>query len=659
MTEIIGAVGDRCLYENSYGTVRYVGYVDGDPAQHVWYGIEWDEAGRGKNDGSARGKRYFECAPNMGSFVKAHLVVVEKDFMDSVNERYIAPFSEDHDYLITDPKTNKQKKVEFVGSGQAEQFFKHFYRLNYMTLSNSSICRVEKEPLLPLACRHLNLDGNKFTSWAQIVKILRFTPWINTLTLSANPMGPLDWENVAALDASEGAAEPAYITTARETIKEGTRTGQEIAAAEAVLAIQGAVVFPGVKVLTLNWTAMGLIDCLEICSKLFPNVEQVHLANNSTKLDVDSIDLKRLEELAQIASSSSDAPLAKLRLFDLESNRVLRWSFLSLLCAFPSVRSLQLNDCLVPAADSAVMDESYIQERVEYQPIEEAATLDLILRNKPEVLLGLEGEALHRLAKLEELFLEAAPVQTWRTWGELAIAAPKLTSLRTSESLAAADAGRKSRQLTIALFPLLKLLNSSDVSGRERSQAELYFLSLLRDVPGRNSCALCRSADVQLFHSSRLLRIHVEALLPSSQGGLGAAGESSANTAAAAVLAITLDAQEAIGAQVQRRKFLPTTKIAEVKEQVERSFNIKRENCRLHLKEPGAPCLVPITEDERELEYYGVSSGSTLVIEDVSQTEKNEKDFLEKQASKKVTAPSYPVAENGGARLSGGCCKGH
>lgn len=656
----IGSPGDKCLLDNSYGTIRYTGLIDGDPAQQMWYGIEWDEEGRGKNDGSARGKRYFECPPNMGSFVKAHLVNVEKEFMDSVNERYIAPFVADHDFLITDPKTNKQKKIEFVGASKAEEFFKTFNRLNFMTLSDSSICRVDKEPLLPLACRHLMLDGNSFASWSQIVKILRFTPWIHTLSLSRNPIRSLDQENVDALDASTDI--PAYITVASESLSNPQRTPQEVAAAEAVLAIQHAKIFPAVKVLTLNHTTVSLVDALEVCAILFPNIEELHLAN--TNLDADHVNMERLLELATASKSSPTAPLSKLRLLDLEKNRVLRWSFLAHLCQFPSLISLKLNECASPASDPAILDEHYAGEYLSYSPVEVAASdaaPAVEVPSTPESLLGLSGEALSNLHQLRELFLEAAPISTWRTWGELALAAPLLSSLRTSDSLAAAEAGRKSRQLTIALFPNLRLLNSSDVSGRERSQAELYFLSLLRDVRGRASCSLCRAADIQGCHSARLLRIHVEALLPVSQGGLGAAGEEGATSAAKAVLAITLDAQAAVGAQVQRRKFLPTTKISEVKAQVERIFNVTRENCRLHLKEPGAPCLVPITEDERDLEYYGVTSGSTLVIEDTSETEKNEKDFQDKQASKQRTAAplTTPHMVSGAKLNTSGCCGSH
>lgn len=73
-------VDDRCMVMGPtgstdaprVGTVAYIGDVSW--AAGVWVGVKFDEP-LGKNDGSVKGTRYFECAANHGSFVKPASVV--------------------------------------------------------------------------------------------------------------------------------------------------------------------------------------------------------------------------------------------------------------------------------------------------------------------------------------------------------------------------------------------------------------------------------------------------------------------------------------------------------------------------------------------------------------------------------------------------------
>jgi dynactin 1 len=64
------------LNDGRFATVRCTEEVEF--AEGQWIGVELQDAS-GKNDGSVRGKRYFECEPNYGMFVKpAAISVIEQ-----------------------------------------------------------------------------------------------------------------------------------------------------------------------------------------------------------------------------------------------------------------------------------------------------------------------------------------------------------------------------------------------------------------------------------------------------------------------------------------------------------------------------------------------------------------------------------------------------
>eukprot|EP01104_Vermistella_antarctica_P011837 TRINITY_DN3347_c0_g1_i1.p1 TRINITY_DN3347_c0_g1~~TRINITY_DN3347_c0_g1_i1.p1 ORF type:complete len:292 (-),score=66.97 TRINITY_DN3347_c0_g1_i1:374-1207(-) len=86
-------VGDRCEIMSGdgslgrRGTVMYVGGLHF--AKGCWVGVRFDEP-VGKNDGSAKGQKYFDCPMNYGSFTKPDKVTVgdfpELDLFDDDEE---------------------------------------------------------------------------------------------------------------------------------------------------------------------------------------------------------------------------------------------------------------------------------------------------------------------------------------------------------------------------------------------------------------------------------------------------------------------------------------------------------------------------------------------------------------------------------------------
>ncbi|KAL8867245.1 MAG: hypothetical protein Q9174_005787 [Haloplaca sp. 1 TL-2023] len=71
-------VGSRCILAPSTtrrGSVAYVGLIPEIPGIGPWVGVRLDEPA-GKNDGTVSGKRYFDCEPQYGVFVRPDRVEV-------------------------------------------------------------------------------------------------------------------------------------------------------------------------------------------------------------------------------------------------------------------------------------------------------------------------------------------------------------------------------------------------------------------------------------------------------------------------------------------------------------------------------------------------------------------------------------------------------
>ncbi|CAE7714972.1 Clip1 [Symbiodinium sp. CCMP2592] len=69
--EIRGEGGPQADKEVLLGTVRFVGEAAFAPGE--WLGLELDRQ-VGKNNGSVKGKTYFQCEPGHGIFVRPHCV---------------------------------------------------------------------------------------------------------------------------------------------------------------------------------------------------------------------------------------------------------------------------------------------------------------------------------------------------------------------------------------------------------------------------------------------------------------------------------------------------------------------------------------------------------------------------------------------------------
>ncbi len=122
-------VGSRVRDSDGFrATVRYIGPVAAAKnKEEIWLGVEWDDATRGKHDGSCVDDqgilhRYFECVYGGGSFVKVNKVNTGRSLVDALKDRYVsidAPTIVEPDGKLPDGLFNtskgNQKSIEFYG----------------------------------------------------------------------------------------------------------------------------------------------------------------------------------------------------------------------------------------------------------------------------------------------------------------------------------------------------------------------------------------------------------------------------------------------------------------------------------------------------------------------------------------------------------------
>ena len=152
------SVGERVKVKDRDGvhvcTVRYAGLIAGK--EGTWVGVEWDDAGRGKNDGSVAGKRYFECrrAPKGGSFIKSEKIKRGISLVDAVKDRYTLGDSDLKDMSIQTSK-RRTMAVDFSGMDKMSAHLKALNTIQTMTMHGSDIARGVRKLL---SLRALNMQ---------------------------------------------------------------------------------------------------------------------------------------------------------------------------------------------------------------------------------------------------------------------------------------------------------------------------------------------------------------------------------------------------------------------------------------------------------------------------------------------------------------------
>jgi len=295
-------VGRRVEVEGSRGTVMFDGVVEGTKGQ--WLGIEWDDASRGKHDGTHNGVLYFRTkGPTSGSFIRESKANFGKSFRRAVNERYRTRLEpEVAAQMHVRGSSDQITAVKLVGNEKIAERQSKIEQLEDVHVSDMRVCSLEDDDenevigdgssddhdsVYPINCVSLGLAGSLLSSWGDVAAITRPMTRLQTLYLDENRIPPPNSDHLQPLvDA-----------------------------------------FTNLQVLTLtkmdiDWSSVAA------CFPMWPALQELIISNNS---------------ITCTSSSSSFPP--RLRLINLDGNPLSNWQSVKTFSQLPHLETLSLAEC--------------------------------------------------------------------------------------------------------------------------------------------------------------------------------------------------------------------------------------------------------------------------------------------------------------------------
>lgn len=170
------------------GTIRFLGKLIGNAkaGDSLWLGIEWDEQGKGKHNGTVDGIVYFKPefhpdSPDSCSFIRyGKIKVGGVSFEEAILQRYkpddmktdeelkMDKMKEEAELYANTGKKGAMKKIEILGIEQSYSWRADISNSRDISLENMKISEVG-EPnairnLIP-GTMNLYLDKNMLHSW--------------------------------------------------------------------------------------------------------------------------------------------------------------------------------------------------------------------------------------------------------------------------------------------------------------------------------------------------------------------------------------------------------------------------------------------------------------------------------------------------------------
>ncbi|XP_050301036.1 tubulin-specific chaperone E [Anthonomus grandis grandis] len=187
------AVGCRVESGGFYGTVRYIGSLPERPGK--WYGIEWDDPGRGKHNGTVNGIQYFQTRyPTAGSFVRREKINFGKSIIEAIMTKYGNKENDimkkiHEQQIVNFQKTIKAPFIEFVGFDKVSTKQGNFESLKIVSVDCQNVSSVgepnELRSLIP-NITSLDISTNLLTTWNDVFQICEQLDKLSSLNVSNN-----------------------------------------------------------------------------------------------------------------------------------------------------------------------------------------------------------------------------------------------------------------------------------------------------------------------------------------------------------------------------------------------------------------------------------------------------------------------------------------
>ncbi|KAL3475491.1 hypothetical protein BJX99DRAFT_229687 [Aspergillus californicus] len=455
-------VSQRRSYNDDLCTIRYVGKVEGTSGE--WLGVEWDDPTRGKHSGQHQGVNYFTCLrkhPTAGSFVRpSRPTDSSRGFLDALRGKYASEFEQTLARQAGPPE-DADKPIQFNGGKVAEEVGFDKIRKQLAELEELKVVLLDGLRVAGVLAREASAGSDQSHIEEGRMEIEKTCPKIMELDLGRNLF--TSWRDVADICGPLRRLRLLKLNGNRfDPVEEGLR-------------------FDGIGELHLDDTLLSWEEISAVASR-FPSLTSLLVSAN------------QISVISTPISSTINSLV-------LDHNEITSLSAVKTLTSLENLNHLSIRGNSIDIISKPGSDEAF-------QFSTNLHSVDLSL-NK-----------INSWSFIDKLSTIFPNIQTLRISGNPLFNQPVAPSSVTGlpEKPMTID---EAYMLTLARIPTLQVLNYSKISEKDRSNAELYYLSLV----GKQLSASPESAEAEILAThlryGDLCRLHGEPLLKRAMNPTG------------------------------------------------------------------------------------------------------------------------------------------